>query len=148
MADFMGHRIVWSLRDTKERVWRTTKEQLGDIIREIRCGDSDVCKECNVVGKGRPLLFEPVEEKPAIMLISQAPGNPEKTGYASVHEWLYRVSFIPSLFDKAHKKFGLAQDWKCTPAYWTHLEVLSGGSKRRPHSASQGLCERVPSDRT
>jgi uracil-DNA glycosylase len=111
-----------------------------DIIREIRCGDSEVCKECKVVGRGKPLLFEPVEERPAIMLISQAPGDPQKLGYADVHEWLYEVSFIPSLFDKAHKKFSLTQDWKCAPAYWTHLGKCFPGAGKGGHIPPPKAC--------
>jgi hypothetical protein len=93
-----------------------------------------VCTECKAVGKskGKPLLFEPVEEKPAIMLISQAPGKPGKQEFACVYEWVSNT-FIPRLFDEAHKKFCLTQDWKCTPVYWTHLGKCFPGSGKGGH---------------
>jgi len=99
-----------------------------EILGEIACGTSTACMRCKTVGKGKPLLLEPIEENPVVMLISQAPG--QSIDFKEVRSWLFE-GFIPRLFDKIDRKFDCVEShpyWKCSAAYWTHLGKCFPGS--------------------
>jgi uracil-DNA glycosylase len=116
------------------------KEQLNKILQRIVRADAPICQECKAEGKGNALLFEPIEQDPVIMLVSQAPGK--KLGYADVCRWV-SGGFIPDLFKNTHREFRLEEThpfWKCTPVYWTHLGKCFPGPARGGHATPPKTC--------
>jgi uracil-DNA glycosylase len=122
------------------------KEALKEMLKEIRSKTDPVCQDCRAIDCGNPLLFEPIEENPVVVLVSQAPGDRKGAplSFEGLVNWLSRPHvFIRRLFDNTDRGFEVVKcdpNWKSSPAYWTHLGKCFPGPAKGGHKPPPKRC--------
>lgn len=117
------------------------------IFAEIS-GNASLCKQCELKDRHQPLLLEPIEEDPRVVIVSQAPGDPRGQSINSQAYFERTVGspmgkFIPRLFQKTNKRFEITRRdryWRCYPGYWTHLGKCFPGTAKGGHKLPPKLC--------